>query len=91
MGSDGGSQGSGNSSIWLGYTQGALPWPWIRVDVSTGLHLYLLFLLRLMEKIPKTVPKQNMETARHNHRMEGEGSGTEKTSLKVDMYFQRQF
>lgn len=43
------------------------------------------------EKIPKAVPKQNMETARHNHRMEGEGSGTEKTSLKVIVYFQRQF
>ncbi|KAI1243649.1 hypothetical protein IHE44_0001282 [Lamprotornis superbus] len=36
----------------------------------------------------RTVPKQNMETARHNHRMEGEGSGAEKTSLKVDVHFQ---
>lgn len=52
MGSDWGSQGSGNSAIWLGYTQGALPWSWIRVGVSTGLHLYLLFLLRLLKKIP---------------------------------------
>lgn len=32
-----------------------------------------------------------METARHNHRMEGEGSGVSKTSLKVDVHFQRQF
>lgn len=32
-----------------------------------------------------------METARHNHRMEGEGSGVSKTSLKVDVHFLRQF